>query len=128
MFYMMTNNQTGKIDLETAMLAVQDSLKAKEKDARLDENKIVECVADYYNVSLSQITGKVRTAQIALARHIAMYLIRSILDLPLTKIGEIFGGKDHTTVMTAVKNVEKGLKSDLALQTAINDLKKRLKK
>ena len=128
MFYMMTNNQTGKIDLETAMLAVQDSLKAKEKNARLDENKIVECVADYYNVSLSQITGKVRTAQIALARHIAMYLIRSILDLPLTKIGEIFGGKDHTTVMTAVKNVEKGLKSDLALQTAINDLKKRLKK
>lgn len=127
-FYTMTNNKSGYIDLDTALNAVQDTLKSKERATRLDEDKIVEVVAEYYNLSPSQLTGKLRTAQVALARHIAMYLIRTLLDLPLTKIGEVFGGKDHTTVMTAVKNVEKGLKNDVSTQTAINDLKKRLKR
>jgi chromosomal replication initiator protein len=57
-----------------------------------------------------------------------MYLIRSLLDVPLTKIGMVFGGKDHTTVMNAVEKVDKALKTDTGLQTAIDDLKKRLKK
>ena len=57
-----------------------------------------------------------------------MYLIRYTLDVPLKKIGDSFGGKDHTTVMNAISKVEKELKTDGALKAAIDELKARIKK
>ena len=95
--------------------------------SELSEQKVINVVADYYNLSPSQLTGKIRTGQIALARHIAMYLIRITLDVSLKKIGDIFGGKDHTTVMNAIQKVDKGLKTDMALKEAVEELQKRLK-
>ena len=56
-----------------------------------------------------------------------MYLIRINIDIPLTKIGSMFGGRDHTTVMNGITKVEEMLKTDESLKTAINDLQKRLK-
>ncbi len=94
---------------------------------QLNEQKIVNIVADYYNLTPSQITGKDRTGQIVLARHIAMYLIRKHLDIPLKKVGEMFGGKDHTTVMSAITKVDKELKTNTQLQSAITDLEKKIK-
>jgi chromosomal replication initiator protein len=85
-------------------------------------------VSDYYNLTPSQLTGRIRTGQIALARHIAMYLIRITLDIPLKKIGDMFGGKDHTTVMSAIQKVDNGLKTDTKLKSAIEELQKRIKK
>lgn len=94
---------------------------------QLSEQKIVNVVADYYNLTPAQITGKDRTGQIVLARHIAMYLIRKHLDVPLKKVGEMFGGKDHTTVMSALSKVDKELKTNAQLQSAISDLEKKIK-
>jgi chromosomal replication initiator protein len=94
----------------------------------LTENRIINTVADYYNLTSQQLTGRIRTNQIAMARHIAMYLIRTLLDVPFLKIGALFGGKDHSTVMNAVKKVEKSLKVDEAIATAVDQLEKRLKK
>ena len=56
-----------------------------------------------------------------------MYLIRMMLDVPFTKIGYIFGGKDHSTVMSGVNKVEKSLKTSINLQTAVNEIKSKLK-
>ena len=56
-----------------------------------------------------------------------MYLIRNTLDVSLKKIGDIFGGKDHTTVMNAIQKVDKGLKTDAKLKEAVEELQKRLK-
>ena len=56
-----------------------------------------------------------------------MYLIRYTLDTPLKKIGEVFSGKDHTTVMSGISKVEKMLKTDQGMQTAIAELKKHIK-
>ena len=55
-----------------------------------------------------------------------MYLIRNKLDVPLKKIGDMFGGKDHTTVMSAIAKVDKELKTDDNLKEAIKELEKRL--
>ena len=74
-----------------------------------------------------QLSSKVRTAQIAMARHIAMYLIRMLLDVPFVKIGQFFGGRDHATVMTAVTKVDNELKTNKGMQEAIEELKNRLK-
>ncbi|MFA5480842.1 MAG: chromosomal replication initiator protein DnaA [Bacilli bacterium] len=128
LFYTINIKPTAHIDMSVAIESVQSLIDVKDTKTKLSETKIINVVSDYYNLTPSQLTGKIRTNQIAMARHIAMYLIRSLLDVPLTKIGMAFGGKDHTTVMNAVEKVEKALKNDAGLQTAIDDLKKRLKK
>lgn len=119
--------QTSHITMDVAAEALQNMVGGKNVATQLSEQKIINVVADYYNLAPAQLTGKIRTGQIALARHVAMYLIRDMLDVPLKKIGQVFGGKDHTTVMSAITKVEKELKTDDKLQEAIDELKKRLK-
>ncbi|MCR5505908.1 MAG: chromosomal replication initiator protein DnaA [Bacilli bacterium] len=127
MFFIITNKQTGRITMDVAADAVSSLVGGKSISTQLNEQKIINVVADYYNLTSSQLTGKIRTGQIALARHIAMYLIRYKLDVPLKKIGNMFGGKDHTTVMSAISKVEKELKTNDTLKAAIEELEKRLK-
>lgn len=127
-FYVVNFKQTNHVTLEIAIEAVSSLTGAKSISAELSEQKIIDVVSDYYNLTPSQLVGKNRNAQIATARHIAMYLIRDVLpDSSLKKIGTTFGGRDHTTVMNGVQKVEKELKTNEALKTAINDLKKRIK-
>lgn len=127
-FYVVSLKQTNKITMDVAAEAVQSLVGGKTLSTQLSEQKIINVVADYYNLTPSQLTGKIRTGQIALARHIAMYLIRLSLDVPLKKIGDTFGGKDHTTVMNAISKVDKELKTDEVLREVIEELKKRIKK
>ena len=127
-FYAINMKQTDHITLDIAVEAVSSLVEGKQIATEVSEQKIINVVADYYNLTPSHLTGKIRTGQIALARHIAMYLIRELLDVPLKKIGAVFGGKDHTTVMSAIQKVEKELKTDEKLREAIEELKKRLGK
>lgn len=126
-FYTTTFKPTKHIDMAIAMEALQPLVDVRAEKQKLSEQRIINVVADYYNLTASQLTGNKRDGQIVLARHVSMYLIRSLLDTPFTKIGMTFGGKDHSTVMNGVDKVEKELKTNTNLQEAINDLKKRLK-
>ena len=128
LFYSINIKQSNYIDLALAVESVASIINVKETERQLDEERIIETVADYYNLTVSQLKGNTRTAQLAMARHISMYLIRSILDVPFKKIGDTFGGKHYSTVMDAVEKVEKGLKNNPQLTQAISDIKKRLKK
>jgi len=127
LFYTINIAQVDHINLSNAIEAVSDFLKANENNKKLSEVKIIDVVSNYYSLTPSQLTGNIRTSQIALARHIAMYLMRNLLDCSFDKIGSAFGGKDHSTVMSACKNVEKGLKINPTLQTVVNELKEKLK-
>ena len=126
-FYVSEIKQVEKIDLDVAIEAVQSITNIKNAAAQLSEQKIINVVSDYYNLTPGQLVGKTRTGQIALARHVAMYLIRNNIDVPLTKIGDMFGGRDHTTVMNGILKVENMLKTDESLKAVINDLQKKLK-
>lgn len=127
MFVVVSMKKTDKITMDVAVEAVSSLVGGKQLVKELNEQKVINVVADYYNLTASQLTGKIRTGQIVLARHVAMYLIRNILDVPLKKIGDMFGGKDHTTVMSGISKVDKELKTNQALQEAVEELKKRLK-
>lgn len=85
-FYAINMKQSTKIDLNLALEALSNSLNTKDVKKRLDETRIINVVADYYNLSPAQVTGKIRTSEISLARHIAIYLCRDILDMPLQKL------------------------------------------
>jgi len=126
-FYVSQMKQVEKITLDVAIEAAQNIAGTKHVATQLSETKIINVVADYYGLEPSQLTGKVRTGQLALARHVAMYLIRINIDVPLSKVGTIFGGRDHTTVMNGILKVENMLKTDEALKTAIEELQKRIK-
>ena len=126
-FFASQMKQVDKITLDVAIEAAQNISGTKNVAAQLSEQKIINVVADYYNLAPNQLTGKVRTGQLALARHVAMYLIRINIDVPLNKIGNMFGGRDHSTVMNGITKVENMLKTDEALKAAIEELQKRIK-
>lgn len=126
LFYTINIKPTKHIDLAIAKEAIQGLVKIQDDQGKITDQKIISTVADYYNLTPSQITGRIRTSQIALARHICMYLMRSILDDPFAKIGKALGGKDHATVMSGVQKVEKELKTNPQMKEAIDELKNRL--
>lgn len=125
--YVVYFKPTKYISFDVAMEALQSLIDVKAAKQKLNEQRILNVVADYYNLMPSQLTGPSRQGNIALARHIAMYLIRSLLDIPFTRIGYLFGGKDHSTVMNGVTKVENSLKTNTLLQQAINEIKANLK-
>ncbi|HKM11387.1 MAG TPA: chromosomal replication initiator protein DnaA [Bacilli bacterium] len=127
LFYIINIRETNHVTMEIAAESVQPLIDNEEMKTKLSKEKVINVVADYYNLTPSQLAGRIRTQQIALARHISMYLIRELLDVPFAKIGQSFGGKDHSTVINAINKVEKLLKTDAALQTAVKELRKRLK-
>ena len=127
LFFAVQMNGTNHVTLKIAQTAVSSLVDVKAATGTLSAEKVIDAVADYYGIPSYQLTGKIRTSQIALARHIAMYLIRSRLDAPFAKIGSLFGGRDHATVMNGVNKVENSLKTDKGLQKAVSDINKRLK-
>ncbi len=127
LFFAVQMNGSNHVTLKIAQTAVSSLVDVKAATGTLSAEKVIDAVADYYGIPPYQLTGKIRTSQIALARHIAMYLIRSRLDAPFAKIGSLFGGRDHATVMNGVNKVENSLKTDKGLQKAVSDINKRLK-
>jgi len=75
-------------------------------------DSIIRMVADFYKLSLSDLKGKKRSKNIALARQVAMYVIREVTEYSTTEIGVEFGGRDHTTVMHSCQKIEQMLKFD----------------
>ena len=90
-------------------------------------DRIQEVVAAYYKIRPEDITGSKRSSNIAYPRQIAMYLTRRMLDISLPKIGESFGGRDHTTVIHAINKIDDNLKKDKNLQSVIFELENRIK-
>jgi len=78
-------------------------------DREYTPEMIIEKVAAYYSISVDEIKGSSRQKNTALARQIAMYLIRKLINMPLADIGEVMGGKDHSTVMHSIKKIESAM-------------------
>ena len=87
---------------------------------------ILKKVAEYYKIRVEDFTSKKRTKQIAYPRQIAMYLCREMTNLSLPKIGELFGGRDHSTVIHACEKIADELRTDQPLQVTVNKIKSSL--
>lgn len=115
------------IDLKMAQIALRDIMPDPE-DLEISADHIIEQAAAYFDISVDALTGVGKTRAVAHARQIAMYLCRELTDLSLPRIGEHFGGKDHTTVMYAVKKINKEMneKRDTydQIQALTQDIKK----
>ncbi|SFS37443.1 chromosomal replication initiator protein DnaA [Marininema halotolerans] len=90
--------------------------------------EIQQTVSAYYHMRVEDLKGKKRTKTVALPRQIAMYLSRELTDSSLPKIGEEFGGRDHTTVIHAHEKITRTQSMDRSLQKAIEDIKQKLQR
>jgi chromosomal replication initiator protein len=78
----------------------------------LEPQKVVDLVAHYFNLSAEKLLGRDRSRDVALPRQIAMYLLREEANVSLPQIGEVLGGRDHTTVMYAIEKISREIKDD----------------
>ena len=93
----------------------------------ITEQKILSTVANYYGISIKQLTGTLRNQKFVIPRHIAIYLIRDMLNTPYKKIGQLFTNRDHSTIISSIRKVDDALKTDKDYQQVVNELKVRLK-
>ncbi|MCL2351665.1 MAG: chromosomal replication initiator protein DnaA [Firmicutes bacterium] len=114
------------ITMELAQTALRDIISGIGKP-EITVGYIQEVVADYYGLTVDDLTGKKRTQNIAYPRQIAMYLSRKILPVPLTEVGNIFGGRDHSTVIHGFDKISNDLENDQNLRNVIFELEKRIK-
>ena len=119
--------RTGKkITLEIARQLLQEQINSN-FNGNISIETIQKVVADYYNISFSDIKGKKQTKKIVFPRHVAIYIAREITENSFTEIGSEFGGKDHSTMMTSYKKIDSLIKNDATLDNAIKSMIKEIK-
>lgn len=114
------------LDMNTAQ-QVLNAIGINEQKRQLTFDDIVNTVAQYYGISREEFFNKKRTQNIAYPRQIAMYMCRELADMSYPKIGEAFGGRDHTTVIHAYEKISSGRKSDLQLASDLEKMQELLK-
>ncbi|MCX7669925.1 MAG: chromosomal replication initiator protein DnaA [Anaerolineae bacterium] len=93
---------------------------------RLSPEMILNLAADYFGVSVAELTGRSRAARIALQRQIVMYLIREETDASLPQIGELLGGRDHTTVIHGCERIAAEMDGNTEVSRQVNELRAHL--
>ncbi len=92
-------------------------------DAERTPEAIRRRVAEAFNVPVEALTSRRRTKEVTVPRQVAMFLMRELLDLPLARIGEHFGGRDHSTVIHSIKKVEQEIAEDGAMRQRVERLR-----
>lgn len=113
-----------EITLDNTYEILRDLLRSNERVVSIDE--IQKRIAEHYNIKLSDMVSSRRTRSVARPRQIAMYLAKNLTSKSLAEIGRKFGGKDHTTVMHAIKSVEKLTQTDSEIAEDLHILSKML--
>lgn len=115
------------INVATAQAAISDIIN-NSQPAPVTVDKIIEEVARTYgNVSPDDIRSQKRNSNISEARQISMYIVREITDLSMVDIGQTFGGRDHSTVVYATRQVEKKIEKDPHTKAIVNDIIKNIR-
>lgn len=109
------------ITVETAQKVLSD-MGNDIKTRTITYEGIIKVVADHYNVKQDELFNKKRTQNIAFPRQVAMYLCRELADLSYPRIGELFGGRDHTTVIHAYEKISNFKTSNLAFQNELQEI------
>jgi len=116
-----------QISVDRSQEILKDIIKQEVNETPITIEKIQKIVAKHYNLDVKDLKSKKRTDAIAQPRQIAMYLARKLTESSTIEIGEIFGGRDHTTVLYAYDKVEKMLIKDPVFSSSLSKIIKDIK-
>ena len=120
------SNMTGQpISLELCEVALKEIFDQKQPK-KVTAEMIMQAVSEYYNVTLSELIGPTRKREITVPRQVAIYLTREMTGMSLPQIGEVFGGRDHTTIMHSCKVMENAINRDSSMKNLVNTIKNRV--
>ncbi|WP_298038080.1 chromosomal replication initiator protein DnaA [uncultured Desulfuromonas sp.] len=109
------------VSLEMAKNVLKDILVEKNREISIED--IQKTVASHFNIKVSDLRSSKRLKALVLPRQIAMYISRQLTSCSYPEIGNRFGGKDHSTIIHAIKKIENNMKEDFQLRSTINTLK-----
>lgn len=115
-----------RIDMQLVQTVLKDLI-SLDVDNEVQPSDIISRTAEYFDLAIDELHGPSRAQQIALARQIAMYLCRELTQLSLPKIGDLFGGRDHTTVMYAHKKISRLIAERRSVYNQVSELTTRIK-
>ena len=107
------------IDIPLAADAIKDLVR---EGYTPNPERIIEETAKYFNLTPEDIRGQSRTKNMALARQVAMYVIRRLTNLTLDDIGEIFDRRDHTTVLSSIRKIENSIQTSNDFSKTVKDI------
>jgi chromosomal replication initiator protein len=113
-------------NIQTAQAAISDIIN-NDQPTPLTVEKIIDEVARTYGATSEDIRSSKRAANISSARQVAMYAVREITQMPMTAIGQEFGGRDHSTVVYAIQQVEKNITRDPKTKATVEDIIKNIR-
>jgi len=116
----------GRLAIEIARMALGDDTMSRPKEISIPQ--ILDAVVNQFNVRLSDLQGKKRSRSIAFARQVCMYLARDLTRLSLEEIGKCFGGRDHTTVLHASRQIRELRTRDAELDRMLAKLTEELRR
>ena len=114
------------IDMQLAREALRELFKHTETRL-ITCDSIQEAVANYYGITVGDLKSPKRSHEITVPRQIAMYLCREMMGLSLTRIGDAFGGRHYTTVMSSIEKVEQSIKQSPSLASLLDDVRRMIK-
>ena len=124
------NARAKLLDEQITLELVQEMLmhNVKREQSKVTAKKVIEMISAQYGVSVTDMKSKKRQKKIVETRQIAMYLLKNNdeLDLSLTAIGGLFGGKDHSTVISSIRKIDKKTKEDAMFKKEIESLNKKI--
>lgn len=124
------NARAKLLDEQITLELVKEMLmhNVKREQSKVTAKKVIEMISAQYGVSVTDMKSKKRQKKIVETRQIAMYLLKNNdeLDLSLTAIGGLFGGKDHSTVISSIRKIDKKTKEDVAFKKEIEALNKKI--
>jgi chromosomal replication initiator protein len=115
-----------EIDLKLAEIVLKDLISESDRP-EITASIIMAVTAEYFGITIDDLTGSSRTRVLVTARQIAMYLCRELTELSLPKIGQTFGGRDHTTVMHAERKIRSLMTERRNVYNQITELTSRIR-
>lgn len=115
-----------EISISTTQTAISDILN-NDQPAPMTVEKIIEEVSKTFGVTPDDIRSSKRSSSVSNARQIAIYVVREITQLPMTSIGDEFGGRDHSTIVYALQQVEKNMEKDPRTKGVVEDIIKNIR-
>jgi chromosomal replication initiator protein len=121
-----TEFSSGPLTLEIAQQRLKDMF-ASPKQANISIETIQRVISDYFSLTIKDLQGKKRSQNIVYPRHLAMFIIRQLTEFTTTEIGQAFGGRDHSTVTSAVDKIEEKVKSNPSEESTVQALMRLVK-